>query len=181
MTVLLRAWRAGDAGALDELMPRVYEELRGLAQTFLRGERPGHTFQATDLVSEAYLRLLAAGESPEWNDRVHFYCIAARAMRQILLDHARRRGAVKRGNGERPLSLDDRTLAVDRPDDLLRLDEALRALAEHDERKARAVELHYFGGMTQAEVAAALDVHINTVNRDLRFAVTWLHHHMQQA
>jgi RNA polymerase sigma factor (TIGR02999 family) len=179
VTVLLRAWRAGDPGAFEELMPRVYDELRGLAQVFLYGDRPEHTFQATDLVSEAYLRLLAAGESHEWSDRVHFFCIAARAMRQILVDHARRRSAVKRNHGERPVALDDNLVAIDRPEDLLLLDDALRALAEHDERKARAVELHYFGGMSLAEVAEVLDVHVNTVNRDLRFAVTWLHARMQ--
>ncbi|HWO20537.1 MAG TPA: sigma-70 family RNA polymerase sigma factor [Kofleriaceae bacterium] len=180
VTLLLKAWRAGDRGAFDELIPKVYEELHRLAGTFLRGERPGHTFSPTDLVSEAYLRLGSA-QPEQWNDRVHFFALAARAMRQVLVDHARRRTAGKRGSGQRPVSLDDQVVGPDRPEDLLQLDEALTALAGEDERKARVVELHYFAGLTQAEIAQALEIHANTVARDLRFAQAWLKRHMAEA
>lgn len=180
MTVLLRAWRAGDRGALDDLIPIVYAELHRLAGTFLRGERPGHTFAPTDLVSEAYLRLGSA-QPEHWSDRLHFFALAARAMRQVLVDHARRRTAGKRGAGQRPVTLDEALIGVDRPDELLALDEALDALAREDARKARVVELHYFGGLTQAEIALALEVHATTVARDLRFAQAWLQRRMAAA
>ena len=180
VTVLLRAWRSGDRGALDELIPIIYGELHRLAGTFLRGERPGHTFSPTDLVSEAYLRLGSA-QPEQWNDRVHFFALAARAMRQALVDHARRRTAGKRGGGERPVTLDEQLVAAGRPEELLLLDEALTALAAEDERKARVVELHYFAGLTQAEIALALEVHANTVARDLRFAQAWLQRRMAAA
>jgi RNA polymerase sigma factor (TIGR02999 family) len=180
VTVLLRAWRAGDRGALDQVIPIVYGELHRLAEVFLRGERPGHTFSATELVSEAYLRLGSA--QPEtWNDRVHFMALAARAMRQLLVDHARRRTAARRGGGQRPVTLDEKLVGVDRPEELLRLDDALAALAADDERKARIVELYYFGGLTQAEIAEALEIHPNTVARDLRFAQAWLQRHLLAA
>jgi RNA polymerase sigma factor (TIGR02999 family) len=180
VTVLLREWRAGDRGALDRLVPLIYDELHRLAGTFMRGERPGHTFSPTDLVSEAYVRLGSA-RPEEWNDRVHFFALAARAMRQALVDHARRRTAGKRGAGERPVTLEEGLVAADRPEELLRLDEALDALAAEDERKARVVELHYFGGLTQGEIAEALEVHVNTVGRDLRFAQAWLQRHLLAA
>jgi RNA polymerase sigma factor (TIGR02999 family) len=174
VTLLLRDWRAGDRAALDELMPQVYAELHRLAAGYLRHERPGHTLRPTELLSEAYLRLVGSGH-PEWNDRVHFFAIAARVMRQILVDHARKRGAGKRGAGERPATLDEQIAAVDRPEELVALDAALVALGAFDERKARVVELHYFGGLTQEEIAAVLDVHVNTIARDLRVAEAWLH------
>jgi RNA polymerase sigma-70 factor, ECF subfamily len=180
VTVLLRAWRDGDRDALDQLLPLVYDELHRIAGGFLRGERAGHTFRSTDLVHEAYLRL-AGGPAPEWNDRVHFFAIAARGMRQILVDHARRRCAAKRGAGERAITFDEQLIGVDRPEEVLALDAALDALAAHDERKARVIELHYFGGMTQPEVADALAVHVNTVARDLRFAEAWIHKYMREA
>ncbi len=180
VTLLLRDWRAGDKGALDDLVPMVYAELRKLASGYLRGERVGHTFRPTDLVSEAYLRL-ADATPPDWNDRVHFFAIAARTMRQILVDHARKRGAAKRGDGAVPVTLDDQLVGAARPDELLALDEALVALEQQDERKARVVELHYFGGMTQDEIAASLDVHVNTVLRDLKFAKAWIHRRLSGA
>jgi RNA polymerase sigma factor (TIGR02999 family) len=180
VTLLLRAWRAGDRGALDRLVPIVYDHLHSLAGMFLGGERPGHTFRATDLVSEAYLRLLGE-QPPEWNDRLHFFAIAARAMRQALVDHARRRTAIKRGGGERPVTFDDGLIAADRPEEVLQLDEALDALSQSDERKARVVELHYFGGLTHAEIAEVLDLHATTVARDLRFGEAWLRRHMLHA
>ena len=178
--MLLRAWRAGEAAALDDLMPLVYEELYRLAGRQLRGERPGHTLRPTDLVSEAYLRL-TSGATPEWIDRAHFFGVAARSMRQILTDHARRRGASKRGAGKRPITFEEDLVAVGRADELVALDEALTALAELDERKARTVELHYFGGLTQEEIAAVLDVHVNTVARDLRLATAWLRGHLHES
>jgi RNA polymerase sigma factor (TIGR02999 family) len=178
LTLLLHDWRGGDRTALDELMPLVYAELHKLAAGYLRGERVGHTFRPTDLVSEAYLRL-ADGGQPEWTDRVHFFAIAARTMRQILVDHARKRNAAKRGDGARPVTLDDAVIAPDRPEDLLALDAAMVALEAFDARKANAVELHYFGGLTHEEVAEALGVHVNTVARDLRLAEAWIQRHMR--
>jgi RNA polymerase sigma factor (TIGR02999 family) len=177
VTALLRSWRDGDADAADELMPLVYDELRKLAAHYLYGERGGHTFRPTDLVSEAYLRL-AGGVQPDWEDRAHFFGIAARLMRQILVDHARKRLADKRGAGADAAPLDDGLVATERPERLVALDDALDALAKHDARKARALELHYFGGMTQAEIARALDVHVNTVARDLELAEAWIHRAM---
>ncbi len=138
----------------------------------MRRERVGHTFRATDLVSEAYLKL-SEGAPLQLADRAHFFAIAVRHMRQILVDHARRRAANKRGAGTRRVTLDD-AIAVDHSEDLIALDDALRALASHDERKAQVVELHYLGGLTQDEIARVLDVHVNTVARDLRFAAAWL-------
>jgi RNA polymerase sigma factor (TIGR02999 family) len=173
LTVLLRAWRQGDRAAFDEIGPVIHDELKRLAAFHLRGERPGHTFSPTDLISEAYLRL-AGGAGLEFNDRAHFFAIASRNMRQILVDHARKRGAEKRGDGERPVELDETRIATDRPWELVALDDALEELAKFDERKARVVELHYFGGLTQDEIAAVCEVHVNTVSRDLRFSEAWL-------
>ncbi len=178
VTLLLRDWRAGDRAALDELIPLIYAELHRLAAGYLRGERADHTFRPTDLVSEAYLRL-AEGTHPEWKDRVHFLAIAARTMRHILVDHARKRNAAKRGDGERPVTLEEGLVAVERPEAMIALDEALSALEKFDERKARTIELHYFGGMTQEEVAGALEVHVNTVRRDLQLAEAWIHRHLR--
>ena len=179
VTVLLRSWREGDRNALDELMPIVYAELRQLAMIYLRGERVGHTFRPTDLVSEAYLRL-AGATPPAWTDRVHFFAVAARNMRQILVDHARRRTAAKRGGGE-PFAEFREAEIAGRPRDVVALDDALVELEKFDERKARVIELHYFGGLSQTEVAEALGVHVNTVARDLRVAEAWLHRHLRDA
>lgn len=173
VTELLRAWRQGDVAAFDQIGPLLYAELRRLAAFHLRGERPGHTFGPTDLISEAYLKLADAANL-ELADRAHFFALASRSMRQILVDHARKRCADKRGAGERPLSLDDRQIAVDRPWELVALDDALRELARFDERKARITELHYFGGLTQEEIAQVCDLHVNTVARDLRLGAAWL-------
>jgi len=161
----------------DEIAPLIYQELRRLAAFHLRGERPGHTFSPTALISEAYLRL--AGGALEFNDRAHFFAIASRCMRQILVDHARKRGAEKRGAGERPVEFDETRIATDRPSELVALDEALEALAQFDARKARITELHYFGGLTQEEIAAVCDVHVNTVARDLRLSAAWLRSQMR--
>jgi RNA polymerase sigma factor (TIGR02999 family) len=172
VTRLLRDWRDGDAGAMDELMPLVYAELHRVASAYMRGERAEHTFQPTDLVGEAYVRL--AQGSTDYNDRVHFFAAAAKTMRQILVDHARRRARDKRGGGERPVQLDEGLVVSGRGDDLVAVDAALAALAEVDERKARIVELHYFAGLTQAEIGLTLGIHVNTVARDLRLAVAWI-------
>ena len=177
VTVLLRAWRDGEPGALDELMPMIYAELHRLAARHLRGERKGHTFRPTDLVSEAYLRLGAA-TPPAVNDRVHFFAVAARNMRQILVDHARRRAAAKRGSTEVLGTLDERVASIERPAALVALDDALAELAKVDERKTRAIELHYFAGLSQGEIAVVLGVHANTVASDLRLAEAWLHRAM---
>jgi RNA polymerase sigma-70 factor, ECF subfamily len=181
VTSLLRDWRDGDRAAAEHLMPLVYDELRAVAARHLAGERPGSTVRPTDLVSEAYLKL-AGGAQPEWNDRVHFFAIAARLMRQILVDRARKRRAEKRGGDERPVTLDaELVVAPDRAEGLLALDQALEELAAFDERKARAIELHYFAGLTQPEIALALEVHVNTVARDLKLAEAWLHRALQRA
>ena len=174
VTALLRGWRHGDAAARDQLMPMVYEELHRLALHYLRLERPGHTFRPTDLVSEAYLRL-ASGAQPDWEDRAHFFGISARIMRQILVDHARKRAAGKRGAGERPITLDEAVASTERPEQLIALDHALEELARFDERKARVIELHYFGGLTQPEMAEVLALHVNTIARELRLAEAWIH------
>ena len=170
---LLIAWKNGDGTALERLMPLVYDELHALASRHLRGERPDHTLQTTALIHEAYLRLVGADVA--WEGRGHFLAVAAQTMRRILVDHARGRSRAKRGGGERPVSLDAALLASpDRGADVLALDEALARLSTLDERKARAVELHYFGGLTYDETAAALQVSAATVDRELRFAKAWL-------
>jgi len=180
VTKLLQAWAEGDRSALDRLTRVVYDELRRLAAAYLRRERPDHTLSPTALVSEAFLRL-SGGEHPAYEHRVQFFAVAARHMRRILVDHARRRTAEKRGGLDRPVTFDEGLIAGERPEELVALDDALLALAAVDERKARAVELHYFGGMSQKEVATALGLHENTVANDLRFARAWLHQHMIDA
>jgi RNA polymerase sigma factor (TIGR02999 family) len=173
LTTLLRAWQRGDRAAFDRIVPKIYNELRRLSKLHLRGERAGHTFTPTDLIGEAYLRL-AEGAELEFKDRAHFCAIASRCMRQILVDHARKRCAKKRGAGERAAQFDETRVAIDRPADLVALDHALDELAAFDERRARIIELYYFGGLTQDEIAAVCDVHVNTVARDLRLATAWL-------
>jgi RNA polymerase sigma factor (TIGR02999 family) len=176
VTVYLRAWQDGDAAALDQLIEVVHAELHRLARARMRGERSGHTFSPTDLVSEAFLRL--AGANVDWQDRAHFFAVAARTMRQILVDHARAKAAQKRGGAARAVTLDEQLIASGRPEELLALDDALTALAAVDERKAKAIELRYFAGMEHKEIAAAMNVHINTVARDLRLGEAWIHRHL---
>jgi len=176
VTALLQAWRAGDRGALDRLIPLVHDELHRLAQGCMRGERPDHTLQATALVNEAYLKLVRA--DVDWRDRAHFFAVAATTMRRILVDHARARGRKKRGGVA--VSLEESVLvSPDREAELLAIDEALTRLADHDERAARVVELHYFGGLTYDEIAEALGVSAATVDRDLRFAKAWLYRELK--
>jgi RNA polymerase sigma factor (TIGR02999 family) len=178
VTVLLSAWRAGDRAALERATPLVYDELRRVAAAYMRRERAGHTLSAADLVAEAFMRL-TRGEQPEYESRVQFYAVAARHMRRILVDHARQRTADKRGGRDRPVTLDESAVSGERPEELCALDEALDALAKMDARKAQAIELHYFAGMTHAEIASALAVHENTVARDIRLGEAWLHRHLQ--
>lgn len=179
ITRLLGAWSRGDRDALEHLTPLVYDELHRLAAAHMRREREGHTFSATALVSEVFLRLVK-GEQPSLENRVHFFSLAARIMRRILVDHARARTADKRGRGEGVVDLDAAQLPDERPEELCALDDALRALEEADVRKARAVEFHYFGGMSHKEIAVALAVHENTVARDLRMAEAWIARHLRE-
>jgi RNA polymerase sigma-70 factor, ECF subfamily len=179
VTVMLQAWCSGDRSALDRLTPVVYGELHRLAEAVLRRERRDHTLSATALVSEAFVRLVEE-TALSFEGRVQFFALAARQMRHILVDHARRRSADKRGGQFRPVTLDDAMLVEERPETLCCLDEALTALAAFDERKARIVEMHYFGGMTHKEIAAALGVHENTVARDVRLAEAWLLRQMKE-
>ena len=174
ITKLLLDWRNGDSQALDRLMPLVYEELRRMANNYMRNERQGHTLQTSALVNEAYLRLVDH-ENIAWQNRAHFFGVAAQAMRRILVDHARTRNYQKRGGGAQQVSLDEAaTLAEDRAAELIALDEALQELAKMDERKSRVVELRYFGGLSMEETAEALGISIPTVTRDWTTAKAWL-------
>jgi RNA polymerase sigma-70 factor (ECF subfamily) len=178
ITGLLLAWQAGDQAALDALVPIVHGELRRLAHRCMTQERPGHLLQTTALVNEAYLHLIDAGRV-QWHDRVHFFGICARLMRQILVHHARSRDAQKRGGKIRHVSLDEAVLFARAPDaDLLRLDEALLSLEAFDARKARVVELRFFGGLTLDETAEVLRVSTDTVGRDWDLAKAWLYREM---
>ncbi|NBC15797.1 MAG: sigma-70 family RNA polymerase sigma factor [Bacteroidetes bacterium] len=180
VTQLLLEWSDGDAEALDDLMPLVYDELRRLARRHLRGERSGHTLNATALVHEAYFNLVDQ-ERVVWQNRAHFFGIASQAMRRILLMHARRRNAQKRGGGQPDLPLDDVIVVAEaHVQDLLALDAALERLAAMDARMARVVECRYFGGLTIAETAAVLDVSPATVKRDWRTARAWLHRELSE-
>lgn len=180
ITQLLRKWSEGDRAALDQLMPIVHQELRKLANSYLRGERPGHTLQPTALINEAYLRLIKQ-DFPEWQSRKHFYGVAAQLMRQILVEHARAHATAKRGAGGQKLSLDEAiNFSREQAADLVALDDALMALAQFDERKARAIELRYFGGFSVEEIAGALDISIATVGREMRMAQAWLHREMSK-
>jgi len=173
ITALLAGARRGDREALESLVPLVNQELRRLARNQLRSERPGHTLQPTDLIHEAYLRLLQ-GSQPEWESRAHFFSIAARLMRQILTDHARARASKKRG-WDANVTLDCAPdLSPRTPPSLLTLNDALDGLAQIDPRKSRAIELRYFGGLAIDEIAALLDTSPATVRRDLRMGEAWL-------
>jgi RNA polymerase sigma factor (TIGR02999 family) len=175
ITQLLQAHAAGQADALDRLLPQVYTELHHIAQRRLRHERVDHTLSATDLVHEAFLKLVPI-ERVEWQDRVHFFAIASRAMRNLLIDYAVRRGAQKRGGGSRPATLDDIAAGPERPlDELIALGQALERLEQVDSRQARVVECRFFGGLDLEETARALGISAATVSRDWTFARAWLH------
>jgi len=174
VTTLLRQWGAGDKGALDQLMPVVYDQLRRLAAKCLRGERPDHTLRATALVNEAYLRLVSA--EVDWQDRVHFFAVAARLLRRILVDHAKANHRIKRGGGVEKIVIDEALLISPRSRaGIVDVDLALQRLAEQDARKSEVLELLCFGGLTYDETAAVLKISPATVHRELRIAKAFLH------
>lgn len=173
VTALLLAWSAGDRGALDALLPAVYDDLHAQAARALRREAPGHTLATTDLVHEAYLRLVDQRRA-RWENRAQFLGVAAECMRRVLVDHARARLTAKRGGGARAVTLTDAAAPEDGPVDVLALDDALRRLAALDAQQARVVELRYFGGLNVDETAAALGVSPSTVKRDWAVARLWL-------
>ena len=177
VTGLLVQWANGNEDALGALTPLVYKELRRLAASHLRKERKSHTLQPTALVHEAYLRLVDQ-KNPNWQNRTHFYGVAARLMRQILVDHARGRQAGKRA-GRRVFLEEAVSFQQERSRDLVALDDGLTALEKLDPRKCKAVELRYFGGLSMDEIAKTLDISAVTVRRDLRMAEAWLHREMR--
>ncbi len=174
ITQLLQAWGEGDQAALERLMPLVYEELHRLAQSYMRRERTGHVLQTTGLVNEAYMRLVD-WKNVQWKNRAHFFGVAAQMMRRILVDFARSRGYAKRGGDAQMVSLDEAAVVSKGPDpDLVALDDALNSLAAVDSRKARVVELRFFGGMSVEETGEVLKVSSFTVLRDWSLAKAWL-------
>lgn len=174
VTRLLAAWSEGKSEAIDELMPLVYEELRRMAKSYMNSQPSGHTLQTTALIHEAYLKLADQREK-RWQNRAHFFAVAAQAMRHILVDHARSHKTEKRGGETQIVSLDDvAIISNERADELVALDEALQNLSVLDERKSKVVELRYFGGLSVEETAEVLKISQETVMRDWRFAKTWL-------
>lgn len=181
ITHLLLAWRRGDQVALQHLMPLVYEELRRIARYFMNGQRPGHALQTTDLVNEAYLRLIDSSRV-NWQSRTHFFAVAAQLMRRILVDIARRQASLKRGEGARQVSLERAMeFSAAPPTDLVALDDALNTLAAMNPRQSQIVELRYFGGLSEAETAEALGISERTVRRDWNLARAWLYRELSQA
>jgi RNA polymerase sigma factor (TIGR02999 family) len=175
ITELLAEWRDGNQSALDELYPLVYNELHRLARRYMSRERKGHTLQTTALINEAYVRLVDQ-KNVQWANRSHFFAISAQIMRRILIDHARRHAYAKRGGGAQQVSLEEAaTVAPDLGLELIRLDEALKTLAEMDPRRSQVVELRYFGGLNNEEIAGVLHVSENTVTRDWNMARAWLY------
>ena len=178
---LLVRWQSGDPGALESLVPLVYTELRKLARGYLRRERPNHTLQSAALVHEAYVRM-AGNSSPNWKNRAHFFGVAARLMREILVEHARRRNAAKRGAGATQIALNEGlSISQQKSVDLILLDDALRRLAELDERQCRIVELRFFAGLSIEETSAALGISAATVSREWTTARIWLHDQITMA
>jgi len=177
VTDLLLSWRQGDAAALDRLVPLVYDELRRVARRHLRGEPPGHALQATALVHEVYLRLVDI-DRMTLTSRAHFFGVAATLMRQIVVDHARRQRADKRGGGATMLSLDEASPVATSTVDVLALDEALDALSAIDARQCQVVELRFFAGLTIDEAATALGISSATVEREWALAKAWLYRHL---
>jgi RNA polymerase sigma-70 factor, ECF subfamily len=174
VTRLLKAWSLGQDAALEELVPLVHQELRRLARRYMYGERVGHTLQTTALVNEAYLRLVNS-RKVNWQNRAHFFAISAQLMRRILVDSARARGYQKRGGGVPKVTLDEALMgSKEKGQDLVKLDDALKALAEVDLRKSKVVELRFFGGLSVEESAEVLKVSPDTVHRDWRLAKAWL-------
>jgi RNA polymerase sigma-70 factor, ECF subfamily len=179
VTRLLQQWSGGDKQALDELMPLVYDQLHKLAANCMRGERGDHTLRATALVHEAYVRLVDSDVA--WQNRVHFYAVSARVLRNILVDHAKAHHRQKRGGNAEKISLDDAVLVgPETPAGVVEVDEALQRLAAHDQRKSEIVEMLFFGGLTYDEVAEALKISPATVQRELKMAKAWLHRELAQ-
>ena len=175
ITQLLAEWQHGDQSALDELYSLVYDELHRLARRYMSRERKGHTLQTTALINEAYVRLVGQ-KNVHWANRSHFFAISAQIMRRILIDHARRHAYAKRGGGAQQVSLEEAAVVTpDQSGELLRLDEALKSLAEMDPRRSQVVELRYFGGLNNEEIAGVLNVSENTVTRDWNMARAWLY------
>jgi len=180
ITRLLLAWGAGDRSAFDELMPLVYAELRRLARGYMRRQPADHTLQTTALVNEAYLRLIDSSRV-NWQNRTHFFAISAQLMRRILVDFARARHSQKRGGEVRKVELDEAMIApLEQKTDLVALDEALKELSELNPRQSEVVELRYFGGLSEEEIAAHLDVSVRTVRRDWSAARAWLFRRMKE-
>ena len=174
VTALLIEWRGGDAAAIDRLVPLVHGELRRIAKRHMAGERPEHLLQATALVNEVYLKLIDI-RRVQWQDRAHFFAVAARLMRRVLVDFARAEKNQKRGGALHRITFDQNLpVASDTPENLIAIDEALRALAVEYERKAQVVELRFFGGLSVEETAEVLKISEETVMRDWKFAKTWL-------
>lgn len=180
ITVLVHQYANGEKAALDRLLPLVYSELRRIAQSHLREERSGHTLQPTALVHEMYARL--AGQAPpDVRDRIHFLSVAAHVMRQILIDHARKKYAQKRGGRQAALSLDEAEEAcMKKPAIMVRIDDALNQLSRHDPRKAQIIEMRFFGGLTAEESAVVLGLPVHAVRRELRVAQAWLQRELNQ-
>jgi len=178
VTLLLQQWSEGNKEALDRLMPIVYAQLRKLAAHALRRERPNHTLRATELVHEAYLKLI--GSETPWQSRAHFYAVAATVLRHILVDHAKSNRRQKRGGDAEKIPLDEAVLVGPEVSwEVVNLDEAMKRLAGSDTRKSQIVELTFFGGMTLEEIAAVLNISDKTVHRELRVAKAWLHRELR--
>jgi len=178
ITRLLQSWGNGNKDALDQLMPVVYGELRKLAQRCLYSERPDHSLRATALVNEVYLRLVRSDVA--FDDRIHFYALASRMLRRILVDHARNQKRDKRGGNAQRIPLDEAVVfSAETSPEILELDEALKRLAQHDQRKADLIELLFFGGLTYDEAAEALKISPATVHRELTFAKAWLYRELR--
>lgn len=179
ITELLNRWSQGDKRALDEVMPLVYQDLRRLSQYYLQDERPGHTLQSTALVHEVYLRLCGQQES-EWTGRAHFFAVAAKMIRRILVDHARQKSAAKRGGKVHPQPLEEAlTIPVQPEVDLVTLNEAMEELAAFDLRKSQVVEMRFFAGLAARDIATVLRVTEPTVRRDWNIARAWLYRRLQ--
>ena len=178
VTQLLIAWSSGDKAALDRLMPLIHQELRRLAHRYMSRERPGHTLQTTALVNEAYLKLVNR-KDVHWQNRLHFFAIAAELMRTILVDHARSHAFAKRGGGVRNLALDEAlVVSHERAAEVVALDDALKGLAGIDPQQGRIVELRFFGGLTIEETSEVLHLSATTVKREWRSAKAWLYHEL---
>lgn len=179
VTQLLSAWGRGDRAALDQLTPQVYRELHSIARAYLSRGRGDQTLQPTALINEAFIRLIDQSQPIQWQSRAHFFGIAARIMRLVLVDYARARQAEKRGGAAGAVTLDEaRLFAPSRTPDVIEIHEALNKLADVDDRKAKVIELRYFGGLSREEVAATLGLTVPTVKRDLRLAEAWLRRYL---